>query len=66
MPMGGVPFLNTIVKDADKEFTDMQVSNTNFTIETRFYLGSGYGHGSVSYTHLDVYKRQFKGSHQSF
>ena len=45
MPMGGVPFLNTIVKDADKEFTDMQVSNTNFTIETRFYLGSGYGHG---------------------
>lgn len=40
---GNIPFSSTFLKDT--EFSDTQVGLTNFTVETRFYLGRGYGQG---------------------
>lgn len=43
MSKGGVPFSNSFLKDT--EFSDTEVSMTNFTLEPRIYLGAGYGQG---------------------
>ena len=40
---GGVPFSKSFIDDT--EFSDVEVSQTNFTIEPRIYLGQGYGRG---------------------
>lgn len=48
IPEGNVPFSNQIVNDEDNSEFDLdkaQLSQTQFTIEPRFYLGKGYGHG---------------------
>lgn len=43
MPKGSIPFASTYLKDT--EVKDPQVALTNFTVETRIYLGEGYGKG---------------------
>lgn len=46
MSEGKVPFINTFLKDKDEDrFQNLRVKATNFTVEPRFYLGSGYGKG---------------------
>lgn len=40
---GSIPFSNTFVKDT--EFENAEISQTNFTLEPRIYLGAGYGRG---------------------
>jgi hypothetical protein len=47
IPEGEVPLLNQFLKedDIDFGFKDVQLSNTQITIEPRFYLSKGYGHG---------------------
>lgn len=45
VPSGGVPFLKSFVSDGDDQFSDIKVGLTNFTIESRFYVGEGYGKG---------------------
>jgi len=45
MGEGSVPFLKQFIGDEDKEFTDIKVGMTTFTIEPRFYLGEGFGKG---------------------
>lgn len=40
---GGIPFSNSFIKDTD--FEDINVSQSQFTIEPRIYLGQGYGRG---------------------
>ncbi|WP_326980995.1 DUF3575 domain-containing protein [Chryseobacterium sp. MYb264] len=46
MPEGKVPFINSFLSDADeKRFQNLNVKSFNFTIEPRFYIGSGYGKG---------------------
>ena len=46
VPKGKVPFINSFLSDEDqKDFKDIQISNSAFTIEPRFYLGAGYGKG---------------------
>lgn len=58
IPEGEVPLLNQFLKedDSDYNFTEAQFSSTQLTIETRFYLGKGYGHGF----YLAPYYRQSK------
>lgn len=43
MGKGNVPFSKSFLKDT--EFSDTEVSMTNFTLEPRIYLGAGYGRG---------------------
>ncbi|WP_027377785.1 DUF3575 domain-containing protein [Kaistella palustris] len=43
VPKGSAPFSKSFTKDTD--FENAEVSLTNFTVEPRIYLGSGYGHG---------------------
>jgi hypothetical protein len=47
IPEGEVPLLNQFLKegDSDYNFTSAQFSDTQITIEPRFYLGKGYSHG---------------------
>ncbi|MGX9985580.1 DUF3575 domain-containing protein [Soonwooa purpurea] len=46
MPKGDVPFLNSFVKEEDREdIGDIQLGNTAFTLETRFYFGKKYNSG---------------------
>lgn len=47
IPEGEVPLLNQFLKeeDSDYNFNEAQFSSTQLTIEPRFYLGKGYGHG---------------------
>lgn len=46
MPEGKVPFINSFLNDEDeKRFQNLEAKSFNFTIETRFYLGAGYGKG---------------------
>lgn len=43
---GKVPFMNAFLNDEDeKDFQNVRVKATNFTIEPRFYIGEGYGKG---------------------
>lgn len=44
MPDGKIPFIKSFT-DADDELRDVKAGSTHFTIETRFYLGKGYGKG---------------------
>ena len=43
-PQGKIPFVKSFTS-AEDELRDLQAGLTNFTIETRFYLGKGYGKG---------------------
>lgn len=46
MPEGKVPFINSFLNNEDeKRFQNLEAKSFNFTIETRFYLGAGYGKG---------------------
>lgn len=49
MPEGKIPFLDKFVTDEDLEdisdIEDIQLKSNSVTIETRFYLGKGYGKG---------------------
>ncbi|MGZ9734931.1 DUF3575 domain-containing protein [Flavobacterium sp. GNP002] len=58
IPEGEVPLLNKFLKedDSDYNFNEAKFSNTQITIEPRFYLGKGYGHGF----YLAPYYRQSK------
>nr|WP_314499003.1 DUF3575 domain-containing protein [uncultured Chryseobacterium sp.] len=43
---GKVPFMNAFLSDEDeKDFQNLRIKATNFTIEPRFYIGEGYGKG---------------------
>lgn len=43
-PQGKIPFVKSFTS-AEDELRDLQAGLTNFTLETRFYLGKGYGKG---------------------
>lgn len=46
IPKGKVPFVDTFLgSDDSDEFSNVEISSNAFTIETRFYLGKGYGKG---------------------
>ena len=46
MPKGNVPFLKSFLgSDNSDEFSNLEVSSNAITLETRFYLGKGYGKG---------------------
>lgn len=47
IPAGEIPLVNQFLKEDDIDFNlnSVQFSSTQLTIEPRFYLGSGYGHG---------------------
>jgi len=46
MPEGNVPFMNAFLSDDDeKNFRNLRIRSTQFTIEPRFYIGKGYGKG---------------------
>lgn len=46
MPEGKVPFINSFLNDEDeKQFQNLEIRATNFTLEPRFYIGHGYGKG---------------------
>lgn len=40
---GGIPFSKSFIDDT--EFSDAEISQTNFTLEPRIYIGQGYGRG---------------------
>lgn len=43
---GKVPFMNAFLSEEDeKDFENLRIKATNFTIEPRFYIGEGYGKG---------------------
>lgn len=43
---GKVPFMNALLSEEDeKDFQNLRIKATNFTIEPRFYIGEGYGKG---------------------
>lgn len=43
---GKVPFMNAFLSEEDeKDFQNLKIKATNFTIEPRFYIGQGYGKG---------------------
>jgi hypothetical protein len=43
---GKVPFMNAFLSEEDeKDFQNLKIKATNFTIEPRFYIGEGYGKG---------------------
>ncbi|MBW7675872.1 DUF3575 domain-containing protein [Chryseobacterium chendengshani] len=43
---GKVPFMNAFLSDEDeKDFQNLKIKATNFTLEPRFYIGQGYGKG---------------------
>lgn len=43
---GKVPFMNAFLSEEDeKDFENLKIKATNFTIEPRFYIGQGYGKG---------------------
>lgn len=58
IPEGKVPLLDQFLNedDSDFNFNDPQFSSTQLTIESRFYLGKGYGRGF----YLAPYYRQTK------
>lgn len=45
IPTGKVPFMDSFLGDDDDEFSNVEISSNAFTLETRFYLGKGYGKG---------------------
>lgn len=45
MGKGDIPMKGLIPADTREDFKDIQVANSSFTLETRFYLGEGYGKG---------------------
>jgi len=43
---GKVPFMNAFLSEEnEKDFQNLKIKATNFTIEPRFYIGEGYGKG---------------------
>ncbi|OCK51339.1 DUF3575 domain-containing protein [Chryseobacterium sp. CBo1] len=43
---GKVPFMNAFLSEEDeKDFQNLRIKATNFTVEPRFYIGEGYGKG---------------------
>lgn len=44
MPNGRIPFIKSFT-DTDDELRDIEAGSSHFTLETRFYLGEGYGKG---------------------
>lgn len=44
MPEGGLPIVKNYL-DSDDNFSQTQISNQSFTLETRIYLGKGWGKG---------------------
>lgn len=43
---GKVPFMNAFLSEEDeKDFQNLKIKATNFTLEPRFYIGEGYGKG---------------------
>lgn len=60
---GKVPFMNAFLSDEDeKNFQNLKIKATNFTIEPRFYIGEGYGKGF----YLAPYYRYSKVSTNTF
>ena len=50
LPMGKLPLSKMLFDgDADNEITDIQISNTQFTLEPRFYLSGSKGFGEGFY-----------------
>lgn len=46
VPQGKVPFIDSFVDDDDENnLKNIELSNSAFTIEPRFYVGAGYGKG---------------------
>lgn len=46
MPEGKVPFMSSFLNEEDeKQFQNLEIKATNFTLEPRFYIGHGYGKG---------------------
>lgn len=58
IPEGKIPLADQYLseEDSDYNFNNAQFSNSQITIETRFYLGKGYSHGF----YLAPYYRQSK------
>lgn len=60
---GKVPFMNAFLSEEDeKDFQNLRIKATNFTIEPRFYIGEGYGKGF----YLAPYYRYSKVSTNTF
>ena len=64
MPDGKLPFQSLLPIDARNDFENLEVGNSAFTLETRFYLGEGYGKGF----YIAPYYRntQFKASNLTY
>ena len=46
VPEGKIPFENSFLNDSDRQkINNLQVKASNYTLESRFYLGKGYGKG---------------------
>ena len=46
VPQGKVPFLNSFLNVNDrKQIENLEVKASNYTLESRFYIGKGYGKG---------------------
>lgn len=57
IPAGQIPFVDEVIKDENVE--NIKLGGNNLTIEPRFYLGKGYGHGFYiapyyRYSHFNV------------
>ena len=57
IPAGQVPMIDEIIKDENVD--NIKLGGSNLTIETRFYLGRGYGHGFYiapyyRYSHFNI------------
>lgn len=57
IPAGQIPFVDEIIKDENVE--NIKLGGSNLTVEPRFYLGKGYGHGFYiapyyRYSHFNV------------
>lgn len=63
MTEGKVPFIEVFLDDEqEKDFQNLKVKATNFTIEPRFYIGKGYGKGfyfAPYYRYSKVTSNQF-------
>lgn len=63
MSEGKVPFIEVFLDDEqEKDFQNLRVKATNFTIEPRFYIGKGYGKGfyfAPYYRYSKVTSNQF-------
>jgi hypothetical protein len=64
MPEGKFTFQSALPSNIKNEFGDLEVGNSSFTLETRFYIGKGFGKGF----YLAPYYRntQFKTSNLTY